>query len=155
MDASLRNTQGLICAYFHPRDLTIPLIYFAARIEKLRDELIRHFEALIARAGVSETRITTIPISNMIPCTQTQRTERSTAAVVQYQIQVETAAIVGLSYCPTHHSAHGRSRSRLRKTSKSSSDNYRRCGFSANSTLSAKAKSSSRLMRMRRSLLVC
>jgi hypothetical protein len=41
-------------------DFTLSLTAFVARIEKLRDELIRHFEALVARAGVSEAQIIVI-----------------------------------------------------------------------------------------------
>lgn len=53
MDASLRNTPGLI------RKLsfnTVPRLSLICRltekIERLRDDLIKHFEAIIGHAGV-------------------------------------------------------------------------------------------------------
>ncbi|KAK5174524.1 uncharacterized protein LTR77_001604 [Saxophila tyrrhenica] len=64
MDASLRHTPGLI----ETDERT-------ARIEKLRDELIKHYEALVTRAGI-------------------EHTDRNTTAITQYRMQVETAAIV-------------------------------------------------------------
>ncbi|KAK4546684.1 hypothetical protein LTR36_001902 [Oleoguttula mirabilis] len=58
MDASLRNTPGL-----------------TARIDKLRDDLIKHFNAVVGLAAAEST-------------------DRNATALTQYQMQVETAALV-------------------------------------------------------------
>ena len=52
MDASLRNTPGLIglCPFYTVRNHTY--LQTLAKIERHRDELIKHFEALVGRAGV-------------------------------------------------------------------------------------------------------
>ncbi|KAK5128020.1 hypothetical protein LTR85_005137 [Meristemomyces frigidus] len=58
MDPSLRNTPGL-----------------TARIDKLRDDMIKHFNAVVGLAAAGNT-------------------DRNATALTQYQMQVETAALI-------------------------------------------------------------
>ncbi len=56
MDSSLRNTQALLGMADVGKIIVLLLTFCAARINKLRDELIQHFETLVGRASVCHAR---------------------------------------------------------------------------------------------------
>lgn len=64
-----------------------------ARIDRLRDDLIKRFENIVSFAAVSRHAEVTVKISRLT-LRQIEKTDRNTTAVVQYQMQVETSALV-------------------------------------------------------------
>ena len=52
MDANLRNTPGLTGEIQHDFFWAFANYTCTAKIERLRDDLIKHFEALVGYAGV-------------------------------------------------------------------------------------------------------
>lgn len=100
-----------------------------ARVERLRDDLIKRYESLLSLAAVN-------------------RTDRNTTATIQYQIQVETTGLVRLIHQNGSYAlANTDDRYARQKICKTSSANYRKCGSSDTSIPKATRKYSKRLAR--------
>jgi hypothetical protein len=66
----------------------------AARIEKMRDDVLRRFQTIVGLAAVCSLCSLMYARFALRRAKQIQNTDRNISAITQYQIDVETSALV-------------------------------------------------------------